>query len=1122
MHIKIVSIATLAILIWSATPVAINESSALGNSLPAIQSNAQAEFNLLLARIMADSTIAQLAILQDFLHDHADLEPVYHVLLEWYLYNDRLQEAKTYFQKLTLDMPNSRNSYWMLAKIFMRENNAHEAFKAFTLALKNGEPSLPLLEEFIKFDYQQSGRFEGADIIRQLGLNAELQEIVSAFYHYYKFEYAQAIEVFKKTPKHIYYNNAVVLHVWGKCVYALSHYTEADSIWRIGLMLSNEKSDLRAKAKFLTSLGFLQQILLKHDFALSYYDSAYAIAKHINDHYQIQLLAGYRAFINLNRGKYLEAEKQFEEAVRIASRIAEPSLLVDWLRGYGATNYYLGSYNSALQIFEKCEVLAREINDLAGVMKTKIGKVDVYVSLKQHTLAKKTLEDIHTLAKIKNLIYYQKFSKARLGEILILEKEYATARAYYQEFIDFLDTNPSLRANAYWWLGRLARTYMLERRYEMAEKVYQQGLVAARDVGAKTFEGWYLLRIADIELILGNTDAALKNYELAREIAIEQNNTEMLWEILIGYGNAYKKTDNLQKAITFYERAAHIVEQTRDDLKADQLRIGYFIEGYQAYQNLIDCFLQHYEKSGGPTDLDSLYYYVAMGRARALKDLKRPNRLGSSNEEYQQTCKQLRVLQRRLREESNKLASVNKLDSLLSQIEAVRFSLLSQRLRVDENDQDRGLADMSEIPSLSKVFDNLKKNDFGLLLYQISEENPFVIAIGREIKVVRLQASQALLTSSVDSLMMPFHHVDEDSMPSMAFRAAIAHRLYGLLVKPVEEVMALPKRLIVVPDFVLVNLPFEMLLAEKPEMPVYRPFDFPTYADHFLSQKYTVVYMPSAGLLQEKSKLFFNNQKVLVFANPFTSAFKSGREAERQHLRTGWRFDPLPFSEVEARQIKAQEPRTQVYTREIATKTAFLQEAPQSRIVHLATHAFVDTVFDAFSGLVLATDRDSTDDGILMGYEIADLNLLCDLVTLSACETGRGRLVVGEGTLGLPRLFLGAGAKSVLMTLWKVDDRLASELMPIFYEKFLQEKLPKTDALAEAKRTILSRKTPKGDIYYQHPFYWASFVLYGDPGMRQVASLTRARMAVWLTAILILGLASVFSIRYWRRRHHTA
>jgi len=221
---------------------------------------------------------------------------------------------------------------------------------------------------------------------------------------------------------------------------------------------------------------------------------------------------------------------------------------------------------------------------------------------------------------------------------------------------------------------------------------------------------------------------------------------------------------------------------------------------------------------------------------------------------------------------------------------------------------------------------------------------------------------------------------------------------------------------------------------------------------------------------------------------------------------TGWRFDSLPYSEVEAQQIAKNCPSTKVFTREKANKAIFIREAPRQDIVHIATHAFVDTTFDAFSGLVLAAGDDSTDDGMLMGYEIADMSLPCDLITLSACESGRGKLVAGEGILGLPRLFLGAGAKTVLMTLWKVDDKFASELMPDFYAYLLDQKHSKATALNCAKLSVLSKTQSENGIYYQHPFFWASFILYGDPGANPSSSPSFAGSITTLLMALMIGL----------------
>jgi CHAT domain-containing protein len=264
--------------------------------------------------------------------------------------------------------------------------------------------------------------------------------------------------------------------------------------------------------------------------------------------------------------------------------------------------------------------------------------------------------------------------------------------------------------------------------------------------------------------------------------------------------------------------------------------------------------------------------------------------------------------------------------------------------------------------------------------------------------------------------------------------------------------------------------------------------------------------------MQDKAEKTATARGVLVLANPFDYGPGS---ALPSYYRRGWSFEALPFSESEAEQIKSIHSSAAVHTRQEATESIFLEQAAKQRVLHIASHAYVDSSLDAFSGIILAADSASNDDGLLMGYEIASLELNCDLVTLSACETGQGQLHEGEGVLGLPRLFFSAGVNSVLMTLWQVHDEFASELMPEFYRLFLEHNLSKADALAKAKWAKLSEKKNSSNLYYQHPFYWASFVLYGDPGMNH--TLVSPAIEFAFIALVILATVFAFYLRYTHR-----
>jgi CHAT domain-containing protein/tetratricopeptide (TPR) repeat protein len=1066
------------------------------------------DFYHLLESIQADSAAAQISALQDFLQDHPAFERVYHKLLERYLFYERRQEAKTYFQQLQSDPQYWRNSAWMLAKIFIIDYDPPAAFKAFSEALYAGAPSLFLLKDFIEFDHQQGGKFDGSALLRKLGLKPAIQKTVLAFYNYQQSEYARAIKVFSEVSKEISHHT-LVLHIWGECFSRLARYTQADSLWRLGLASSRTNGDLEGEVQFLASLGILAGISQKYDEQLKIYNSAYVIASRIGDLFRIQLISGLRAISYSDRGNYVEAAKHYNHAISIASKLGVYRYLASWYSGYQRVLGFLGEFSAALEACDQSEKYTIKVNDVLQLVDSKIVKGEIYVYLKQYILAKKNFGQAYDLARNKNLTNDQQQIKVRLANVMFLEGKYAVAREIYQEVLKSQHQTNNLTELAF-WTRRLGRTYELEGRYDLAKKEYLRALKIAQQAASETSEGWSRLFIGNTDVMLGNIDEAIKSYQRVYEIASKQKFVEMLWQAYLGSGNAYQKAGNLNAAIAVYRRAMDIIETTRRDLKVDQLRIGYFREGNQVYRNLAQCFLQRYAKHGSRADLDSLFYYDEMGRGRALQDLTIGKGTPAYGHEFLQARAKVRWMQHRLRLEADKLRPAEKWNQLHSELEAARYALLDQQLRVVKKDTSSAQSRYVAAASLPEIIEKLKHQNLGLLFYHISPETSFVLAVnGDNVKLAYLPVKPPTLRSAIDSLMTPFHHVNQDSVQYIPFRAKLAHQLYQWLVKPAEEKIALPPRLLVVPDLELANLPFEMLLTAAPAASDYTPADLPTYTDHFLLHRYTFVYSPCASLLFESAEPVAQNSEIIVFANPFQNMAPNQNKSVLRSF-TGWRFDPLPHAEVEAQRIKAVQPQTKVRRREHAAKEAFLQEAPQYRIIHLATHAFVDTTFDAFSGLVLATGKDSTDDGMLLGYEISDLKLNCDLIALSACETGRGKVVAGEGVLGLPRLFLGAGAKSVLMTFWKVDDKFTSELMPVFYAHLLREKLPKADALNQAKRTMLGQKAKLGQAHYQHPFYWASFILFGDDGVIQQPAIFTSRVGIWLFIILTIAVLVVF------------
>jgi CHAT domain-containing protein len=188
----------------------------------------------------------------------------------------------------------------------------------------------------------------------------------------------------------------------------------------------------------------------------------------------------------------------------------------------------------------------------------------------------------------------------------------------------------------------------------------------------------------------------------------------------------------------------------------------------------------------------------------------------------------------------------------------------------------------------------------------------------------------------------------------------------------------------------------------------------------------------------------------------------------------------LPFTRQEAKAILALAPadsRWEAIDFDASRATAISNELSQYRYVHFATHGFLDNVHPELSGLVLSqVDRDGNEvDGFLRLVEIFNLKLPAELVVLSGCRTGLGKVVNGEGLIGLTRGFMYAGAARVLVSLWDVNDQATAELMARFYRGVLKEKLSPAAALRAAQ---IEQQREKGR---QSPYFWAGFTLRGEP-----------------------------------------
>jgi CHAT domain-containing protein len=221
------------------------------------------------------------------------------------------------------------------------------------------------------------------------------------------------------------------------------------------------------------------------------------------------------------------------------------------------------------------------------------------------------------------------------------------------------------------------------------------------------------------------------------------------------------------------------------------------------------------------------------------------------------------------------------------------------------------------------------------------------------------------------------------------------------------------------------------------------------------------------------------NQDLLAIADPLIPGANKTTAASGQipeSILLDARYS-LPGTRQEVQAIAGlfDESRCRLLMGTKATKSAIFPEVAGSRYIHFATHAFISDDKPELSGLLLSPGIDG--DCFLTPFDIMDLNLNADMVVLSACNTGRGKIVGGEGLLGLSRAFLAAGARTVIVSLWRVNDESTAHLMRFFYEalkKTQGSQNDKASALQQAQIKLMSESP------WDHPHFWAPFVVIGD------------------------------------------
>ena len=571
------------------------------------------------------------------------------------------------------------------------------------------------------------------------------------------------------------------------------------------------------------------------------------------------------------------------------------------------------------------------------------------------------------------------------------------------------------------------------------------------------------------------------------------------------------------------EESLRIKELLRARLSDEEYRTNVSTEIAEAYELYADVLMQMHEQRPGQGLQEQAFLATERARARSLLDLLNEARANLRSDVDPALLKQEVSLQQKLNSLTPRPNDPRKEQLLETNKQAINATLDElQKARAQIRQANPRFAELTEPqpPSVPAIQTQLLDADTILLAYALGETRSFLWAITPDsIKSYQLPARDEITaaTRRVYELLTMRQQPGKSEKDFQAADAAwqqAAGTLQQMLLGQVASQLGTKRLLIVAPE-VLQYLPFGTLPSSaefrvsgfgfrgqskksqsakretqtpKPLIVDHEIISLPSVSVMMLLRQELQHRQPAAKTVAVLADPVFDandprvKHKMLALAKVETKNMTAVATPLARSLRS---FDDrsgmarLLLSRDEAEAISAAVPvadRFKALDFQASRANAMSQALSQYRIVHFATHGLLNAEHPELSGLVfsLVDEQGKPQDGFLQLHEIYNLKLPADLVVLSACQTGLGKNIRGEGMIGLTRGFMYAGATRVVASLWRVDDYATSVLMKKFYRGMLQEKLPAAAALRKAQIEMWQQKQ------WQAPFYWGAVVLQGE------------------------------------------
>jgi len=823
-------------------------------------------------------------------------------------------------------------------------------------------------------------------------------------------------------------------------------FRDSVEVYRRAAQVLHDAGASREEALALNNWGGALDVLGDPDQALQKYQEALTLARANADTGKEVLLNNNIGWAETNLSQWQAALEHFNEALKLNASLADPGMDAQILNNMGVVYRQLGEIDHASELFEKALVLWRKAEDASGEATT-LESIAQFQLSTDH--AKEALENLQAARALWEKI------KSRRGLALTL----------------------ALTGQAYTKLGR----------FEDARQALEKSLELARAVQDRLAVGRSLISLSRAALASGEGDRAA---EWANEALVEYRagGNRLYTEIALEQiARAEAARGNLDAARTRMEEALRAVEHSRVEANSEGLRASFFATQQDSYGFYINVLMRLREKH--PDELLGERALEANERARArtllemLADLPANVREGVDPK-----------LTGRERDIANLLNVKGTLLLRLSGTTDARVLVLKQEIRQLEMEyQDVEAAVRKSSPryaamthpeplTVEQIQKQVLDDDTVLLEYSLGEERSYLWVVGKQgVRSWQLPGRLEIERQAREVRELLAKRTGSDKELETA-----ARRLGEMVIGPAAPAIE-GKRLAIVADGELQRVPFAMLAfgTSGPLIVRHEIVMLPSASSLAALRGELAGRKPASKMLAAVADPVFDTSDPRAAGLPAEPAAQQEGtrllEMENAPIDTGERrlhIPRLPFTTLEVERILQSAPADSFRATGFDASRAMVTSGKLSdyRYIHFATHGYLDTERPALSALVLSQidSKGQPEDGFLRTNDVYNLRLSADLVVLSACQTGLGREVRGEGLMGLTRAFMYAGAPRVIVSLWSVSDRATADLMANFYNKLLKEGERPSAALREAQLELMGQKQ------WASPYYWAAFEQQGD------------------------------------------